>query len=191
MRKSNRDWIIERTATLLKTSGYLRTPLSEIMEATGLQKGGIYHHFESRDALALAAFRHSANAIGEGLLARLEAEKGARRKLAIMVRYPLETYWKGGCPVGNLAIEADDSHKELAAAARRAMDWLITLFEDVIREGTKARELGKVDPRAQAIRMVSAIEGGILLANLYKDASYLESIVTALEREIQAGLRPA
>jgi len=189
MRKSNRDWIIERTAALLKTSGYLRTPLSEIMEATGMPKGGIYHHFESRDELALAAFRHSANEIGEGLQKRLEGEKSAARKLAIMVRYPLETYWKGGCPVGNLAIEADDSHRELAKVARKAMDWMIALFEGVIRDGIKAGEFGKVDARAEAIRMVSAIEGGILLANLYKDPAYLEGIVTGLEREIRAGLR--
>jgi TetR/AcrR family transcriptional repressor of nem operon len=189
VRKSNRDWIIERTAPLLKTGGYLRTPLSEIMEATGLKKGGIYHHFESRDALALAAFRHSAGAIGEGLLGRLQGAKSAKRKLAIMVRYPLETYWRGGCPVGNLAIEADDSHRELANAARKAMDWLIALFQSVIEEGAKAGELAKVDARSHAIHMVSAIEGGILLANLYKDPAYLESIVTGLEREIRAGLR--
>ena len=189
MRKSRRDWIVERTAGLLKTRGYLRTPLSEIMEATGMPKGGIYHHFESRDELAMAAFMHSANAIGEGLLARLEGEKSPSRKLGIMVRYPLETYWKGGCPVGNLAIEADDVHKELARAARKGMDWLIALFEGAIKDGIKAGELAKVDARAHAIRMVSAIEGGILLANLYKDAGYLESIVTGLEREIRAGLR--
>ena len=189
MRKSKREWIVERTAALLKTSGYLRTPLSEIMEVTGMPKGGIYHHFESRDDLAMAAFMHSANAIGEGLLARLEGEKSPRRKLEIMVRYPLETYWKGGCPVGNLAIEADDAHKELARAARKGMDWLIGLFEGTIREGINAGELAKVDARAHAIRMVSAIEGGILLANLYKDAAYLESIVTGLEREIRSGLR--
>ena len=189
MRKSNRDWIVERTAVLLKTGGYLRTPLSEIMEATGMPKGGIYHHFESRDELALAAFRHSANEIGGGLEKRLEGVTSARQKLAIMVRYPLETYWKGGCPVGNLAIEADDAHKDLAKVARKAMDWMIALFEGVIRDGIKAGELAKVDARAEAIRMVSAIEGGILLANLYKDASYLESIVTGLERDIRSGLR--
>lgn len=189
MRKSNRDWIVERTATLLKTSGYLGTPLSEIMKATGMPKGGIYHHFESRDALALAAFRHSANEIGEGLEKRLAGEKSARRRLEIMVRYPLETYWKGGCPVGNLAIEADDRHREAAKVARKAMDWMIALFERAIAEGIKSRELARVDARAHAVRMVSAIEGGILLANLYKDPAYLESIVVGLEREIRSGLR--
>lgn len=158
------------------------------MQATGLQKGGLYHHFESRDALALAAFRHLAGRIGNGLLRRLEGQKSAKKKLLIMMRYPLETYWRGGCPVGNLAIEADDSHKELAGAARHAMTWLIDLFESVIAEGIKSRELAKVDARAQAIRMVAATEGGILLANLYKDARYLESIVEGFEAEIRAGL---
>ena len=65
---------------------------------------------------------------------------------------------------------------------------MIALFEGVIADGVKAGELGRVDARAEAIRMVSSIEGGILLANLYRDGSYLESIVKGLEREIRSGL---
>jgi TetR/AcrR family transcriptional repressor of nem operon len=183
-----RDWIVARAAVLLRTRGYLSTPLSEIMQATGLQKGGIYHHFDSRDALALAAFQCGARQVGEGLLARLEGKTSARRKLLIMVRYPLETYWRGGCPVGNLAIEADDSSAKFTTAARSAMNWLIQLFVDVIEQGVKAGELVKGDAKARATRMVAALEGGILLANLYKDARYLETVVESLEREVRAGL---
>ena len=133
----------------------------------------------------LAAHRTDASIRSKPLQRRRES---ARRKLEIMVRYPLETYWRGGCPVGNLAIEADDTHRELAKAARKAMAWMIALFEGVIADGVKAGELGRVDARAEAIRMVSSIEGGILLANLYRDGSYLESIVKGLEREIRSGL---
>lgn len=183
-----RDWIVERTAALLKTQGYLRTPLSEIMKATGMQKGGLYHHFDSRDALVIAAFQATARSVGQGLVAALAGEKGARRKLTIMVRYPLETYWRGGCPVGNLAIEADHAHPKLARTAREAMDWLLGLFTEVIQEGMKSGELARGDAKAKAIRMVAAMEGGILLANLYKDPAHLETVVRGMEAHIRSGL---
>ena len=40
--EATRNRIVVRTANLLNTQGYLGTPVSEIMRATGLQKGGIY-----------------------------------------------------------------------------------------------------------------------------------------------------
>jgi AcrR family transcriptional regulator len=184
--RNTRDRIAERSAPLLKTSGYLGTPLSEIMRVTGLQKGGLYHYFESRDDIALAAFSFSARSIGNGLLARLEGKSSAREKLRIMIRYPLETYWRGGCPVANLAVEADDSNRKLAAAARNAMDWLIGLFADVIRDGIMSREFTRGNARDRAVRMVAALEGGILLSNLYKDPAHLRSVMKWLEDEIRS-----
>ena len=51
-----RQRILERAAPLLNRQGYQSAPVSEIMRVTGLQKGGLYNHFESKEELALAAF---------------------------------------------------------------------------------------------------------------------------------------
>jgi AcrR family transcriptional regulator len=47
--------IVRLSADLLNRHGFLATPVSEIIETTGIQKGGLYRHFESREALAVAA----------------------------------------------------------------------------------------------------------------------------------------
>ena len=54
--EQTRQRILERAAPLLNRQGYQSAPVSEIMRVTGLQKGGLYNHFESKEELALAAF---------------------------------------------------------------------------------------------------------------------------------------
>jgi AcrR family transcriptional regulator len=44
-----RSYIIERSAPLFNRQGYAGTSLKDIMEATGLEKGGIYNHFVANE----------------------------------------------------------------------------------------------------------------------------------------------
>lgn len=39
----------------MNRQGFLTASMSAVVEATGIQKGGLYRHFESRDALAYEA----------------------------------------------------------------------------------------------------------------------------------------
>ncbi|MGM0878706.1 MAG: TetR/AcrR family transcriptional regulator, partial [Bacillota bacterium] len=43
-----KKFIIEQSSSLFNTNGYKSTSISKIMEATGLKKGGIYRHFDSK-----------------------------------------------------------------------------------------------------------------------------------------------
>src|SRR5262245_34442234 len=60
--------ILERAAPLLNRHGFANAPVSEIMRATGLQKGGLYNHFASKEELSLAAFDHMVERINEKVL---------------------------------------------------------------------------------------------------------------------------
>ena len=180
---------MQRTATLLKTAGYLRAPLSAIMKVTGVKKGGIYHHFASREELALEAFQYSTRALGARMMEAIERESTAKAKLVVLIHFPFtDQYWRGGCPIGNLAVESDDENPRLCTAARDTMEWLIGLFTRVIEEGIKRKEFARADARARAVQMVAELEGGILLSNLYKDERYLRGVVDRLESEVKAGL---
>jgi TetR/AcrR family transcriptional repressor of nem operon len=189
--EATRERIIAKTAALLNCKGYLRTPVSEIMRVTGLQKGGIYNHFESRQALTLEAFNHAFASMRDRLFAALAKEKTAKEKLRGLIRVfrdsPQGPGLKGGCPIVNLAIESDDADPELRSAARQAMGRLIGLFEKTIVEGVRGGELAKQDARQNAVHIVAALEGAMVLSNLYKDSSYLRTVADRLESDIKAG----
>src|SRR5258708_14801797 len=54
-----RQEIIRKAAPIFNQKGYSGTALSDLMRATGLEKGGIYRHFESKQELPRDAFDHA------------------------------------------------------------------------------------------------------------------------------------
>ncbi len=61
MRKGEqtRREIIRKAAPIFNQKGYNGAALSDLMRATGLEKGGIYRQFESKQELAGEAFDHA------------------------------------------------------------------------------------------------------------------------------------
>jgi TetR/AcrR family transcriptional repressor of nem operon len=57
--QETRQEIIRKAAPIFNRKGYSGAALSDLMRATGLDKGGIYRHFESKQELAVDAFAHA------------------------------------------------------------------------------------------------------------------------------------
>src|ERR1700759_3552404 len=51
--------IIEQSAPIFNKQGSAGTALSDLMDATGLRKGGLYRHFAGKEKLAAAAFDYA------------------------------------------------------------------------------------------------------------------------------------
>jgi TetR/AcrR family transcriptional regulator, transcriptional repressor for nem operon len=190
MRKgeATRRRIVTRTADLLNTQGYLGTPVSEVMRVAGLQKGGIYRHFESRAALTLEAFEYAVARMRDRLVRAIDAGNTAPEKLSalfeIVRNFSDEEAFYGGCPIVNLAIESDDADPKLRNAARKAMKGLIGLVERVIAQGVNQGDLPEGDPRKRATFVVASLEGGLMLSNLYKDRTYVEAVLSHLSQSL-------
>jgi TetR/AcrR family transcriptional repressor of nem operon len=50
-----RENLLEASFALIRERGYSRTSVNELCEAAGVSKGAFFHHFQSKDALAVAA----------------------------------------------------------------------------------------------------------------------------------------
>src|SRR5215475_4253275 len=128
MRKGEitRERIIEQTAPVFNQKGFFGSSLTDIMEATGLKKGGIYNHFGSKEELALQAFDHAAACVSDRLALELEGKHTARERLlafaAVFQDIAMNPPIPGGCPLLNSAIESDDTNPALRERVRAAMD---------------------------------------------------------------------
>jgi len=191
--KATRQRILEQAATLLNTAGYLSTSVSDIMRVTGLKKGGIYHHFESLEDLALEAFQYAVGRVQARILDVIGNNAPAKEKLlaliAIFRNLPFDDVLRGGCPIANLAIETDHTRSRLRGAAAQAMEKLLLCFQHVIEEGMTQQAFVKGDARAHAAEIIAALEGGLMLSNLYRDYTYLHGVADQLEARVKAGLR--
>ena len=195
MRKgeATRRRIVAQAAGLLNTHGYRSTPVSKIMRVTGLQKGGIYRHFDSRATLTLEAFEYAVAGKRDRFRRAIEGHSTATEALLALLRVAREISHeetsRGGCPIMNLAIESDDADPTLRSAARKAMTQLIGAFQRTIAQGMERGEFPKGDARGHARVIVAGLEGGIMLANLYKDPAPLDAVLDHLERYVRNGLR--
>jgi len=177
-----RERIVDRSARLFNKRGYWGTSLTDVLEATGLEKGGLYHHFGSKEALALEAFDHSVDLIRDRFGAALAGRRHAGGRLHALVdawvgivqHPPLP----GGCPIQNTAVEATDTHPGLRSRARQAMTELLDgTVRRVIERGIERGEIRPdADAKAVATMFVAAGEGGIMLSRLYRDSAHMRRV---------------
>jgi AcrR family transcriptional regulator len=82
------------------------------MKVTGLEKGGLYRHFASKEELAAEVFRYSAQRVLGARLEGLEEIEVSTEKLRLFIdRFvEIQSMIPGGRPVMNTAIEADDGN---------------------------------------------------------------------------------
>lgn len=185
-----RQQIIERAAPLFNRQGFAGASLSDIMAATGLQKGGIYRHFESKEELALRAFDHATAIMGERFATALREQRTAPDRLRAIIEVfrglVADAPIPGGCPVVNTAIEADDGNPALRARARAAMDRLRAMVRRTVEEGIARGELHPgTDPDVVATVLISTMEGAVVMSRLYGDRVHVDRAAEHLERWIE------
>jgi len=178
-----RNMILEKAAALLNRQGYLAFSMSGIMAETGLEKGGIYNHFKSKEDLAFQAFDYSVELALARFWRALDSEEHAADQLRAMIQaFPDKTMpLPGGCPIMNAAIEADDAHPKLLEKVRAAMDLLRHRIADVVREGIARQEIRReTSPEFVATILISTLEGALMMSKLYQDSEHLQRAVTHL-----------
>lgn len=185
-----RAHIVEQAAALFNQQGYAGASMSDLMRVTGLQKGGIYNHFRSKDELALAAFDFAVDRIQQRFRGALRGKRHAvDRLLAMLTVYedfieqpPLQ----GGCPLLNTAVDSDDAHPALRIRTQQAMDSWRSLIERIVAKGVARHELQPTaDPETVASILIATIEGGIMLSKLYDDPAHLDRALNHLATYVQ------
>ena len=183
--RATRQRIVELAAPVFNRQGYVGASIRDLIDATGLEKGGIYNHFGSKEQLALEAYDH-AMALVTGALARsqdgaTDAVDRLQRMItsfAVAARRPVI---EGGCPIMNTAIEADDGHPDLRERALESMTLWHRLVGRIVKDGKADGTLSTdIDPYALATIITGGLEGGLMLSRLYHDPTRMDHVVTHL-----------
>jgi AcrR family transcriptional regulator len=177
--------ILAKSAQLFSKQGYFGASLADIMRETGLEKGGIYNHFASKEDLALKSFDYALEAVTARFILALEGKTNAvDRLMAIVTVFRSFTYdppFEGGCIVMNTAIEADDTNPALRKKARAAMNGWFEMIERFTRKGIERGEIREdIDPQALATTLISSLEGAVMLGKLYRNPVYMHHAVDHL-----------
>lgn len=192
--EQTKEAILQQAALLFNRRGFFGSALSDVMEATGLEKGGIYNHFKSKDDLALQAFDYAVDLIREEMSKAIKSERDNVDRLRALVSvfdrqadgYPLP----GGCPVMNTAIEADDAHPALRERARLAMEEWHQLVEKLVERGKQRGEIqAGVDPLVLSTILISTAEGALMQSKLYGRRAPMDRALDYLTDYLEKNVR--
>jgi TetR/AcrR family transcriptional repressor of nem operon len=194
MRKGERtrQEIIRKAAPIFNQRGYDGAALSDLMRATGLEKGGIYRHFSSKEALAAEAFDYAWRETLDARIHDLETISNSVDRLKQLVANFVERRGviPGGCPLLNTAIDTDDGNSVLRERARKALrSWRSSLIS-MISDGIKAREIRpRVNAKKLATLIISSLEGAVMLCRLERSEEALRHVQAHLDSYFETEVR--
>jgi TetR/AcrR family transcriptional repressor of nem operon len=180
-----RQRIVELAAPVFNRQGYVGASMRDLISATGLEKGGIYNHFGSKEQLALEAYDYAMSRVTNALARSQDDATDAVDRLTRMIqafaRFARKPAIAGGCPIMNTAIEADDGNPELRARAMESMTLWHRLIGRIVKDGVALGTLAPTtDPYALAALLTSSLEGALMLSRLYHDPAYTDRVVDHL-----------
>jgi TetR/AcrR family transcriptional repressor of nem operon len=191
--EQTRQAIIRKAAPIFNQRGFEGAALSDLMRATGLEKGGIYRHFESKQQLAGEAFDYAWQL---ALDARFgEAQKildtvDRLKRVVLNFRDRRAGLVQGGCPLLNAAIDSDDGNPALRTKARRAFGSWLGRLQSIIEEGQERGEIrSAVNPTDLATLIVTTLEGSLMLERLQRTPEPLNIACRHLEEYLETNIR--
>jgi AcrR family transcriptional regulator len=183
--------IIEEAAPLYNQRGFAGFTMQDVMEATGLEKGGLYRHFSSKEELAVEAFRLMVARSAKLRMTGLEVGTNAVDRLRCVVTRFVEgpSGTPGGCALLNTAVDADDGNEVLRELVRLEIAaWrgrLVTIVEQgmaagEIRRGTRAGWVANT--------MIGTLEGALMISRVEGTGMALQDARVTLEMVLE-GIR--
>ncbi len=183
-----RQKIIATAAPIFNQRGFAGCSMQEVMEATGLEKGGLYRHFGSKEELAVEAFNFALQQAVKTRTGDLGHIEGALPKLRYLVKRFVETPspLAGGCPLMNTAVDADDGNPLLRKLAKEGIrDWQHRLMA-IVEAGLRKGEIRKgTEPRMVANSIIATLEGALMMSRLEGTRTALEDARMALDGMIE------
>ena len=149
-------------------SGFQSTDLDTILDAAGVTKGALYHHFENKEALGYAVVDEVITGITREKW--LEPLKKSVDPIAALRAIFLGTSLRadhvaGGCPLNNLAQEMSPLDEGFRRRLAKVFALWHDAIEDALRDGQKLGLVKKdVDPDETATFLIAAYEGYISLS---------------------------
>jgi len=179
-----RERLLEAAARLFHEQGYHATSVAQILAASGVHAGSLYHAFADKEALLIGVLERYRAILRPVLIDPIEARVAdpIERVFALLAAYRDWLRGSGyalGCPIGNLALELGDSVPAVRTWIERNFDgWTNEVAAWL--EPALARFPRGTDPRALAQLVLVTMEGGLMLGRARRSSAPFDQAVATL-----------
>lgn len=181
--------IIRESLRLFSLKGFLSTSIHDILKAANTSKGGLYNHFESKEALFYAVLEEARKIWREKNLANLDQIENPVEKVKKLLENYRDRYLKdtknfpGGCIFVALSVELDDQRPILSHEINKGYVGLKAMIKELLDQGKILGELrDDVDTKAVTEMIFAGMLGASVIYGVEKStASIDQSINTLIE----------
>jgi len=155
----SRQEILRTAGRLFQQRGYDATSMNDVAAALKLSKGGLYHHFQSKDEILYEIMNHAMDITQERVIDAVKQISDPERRLRALIRLHIEVVLS---PVDReITVMLHENHplpptlrKKINA---RKKDY-IHFLENLIAEVQRSRHAkGSVSPRAAAFALLGML----------------------------------
>jgi len=155
----SRQDILRTAARLFQQRGYDATSMNDVAAALKLSKGGLYHHFQSKDEMLYHIMNHALDITDERVVKVVRGIQGAEERLRTLIRLHIEVVLS--VRDREVTVMLHENHPLPPSLRKqinnRKKDY-IHFVEGLIADAQKQRgSKGSVTPRAAALALLGMI----------------------------------
>jgi len=181
-KEKTRSLVLREASQAIRKEGPHRVSLASVMKRAGLTHGGFYAHFESRDAMLVAAIEKMFHS-GRDRWVRETLDRTPAQGLTSYIDWYLSKAHRddreGGCPIAALASDLP----RLSPACQKAYAEGVRRWYAAISAQLRKPEAGEL-----AYSAVAELVGALSLSRIERDPRRSEAILTASRKSLKKRL---
>jgi TetR/AcrR family transcriptional regulator, cholesterol catabolism regulator len=159
----SRQEILRTAARLFQQRGYDATSMNDVAAALKLSKGGLYHHFQSKDEILFEIMNHAMEITQERVLDPVRSIAGPEERLRALIRLHIEVVLSPRDR--EITVMLHENHplppalrKRINTRKKEYIHFVESLIAEVQKEAHRTRAAkGVVSPRAAAFALLGMI----------------------------------
>lgn len=173
MAKKTQAKIVEKAEKLLWLQGYQGTSLNDVVSKAGVSKGAFFHYYPNKQAISKDVIdKYAAEQFLKQLDDAMASTDNVKEGLFQWVTNVFEPFqkhgFKGGCLLGNLALEMSDTNDHARETIKGHFLDLENKLNSYIRPLQDENKL-QIEPRQLARLLVASVQGVTMMAKVHKD----------------------
>ena len=191
VRHESKTKLLQAALHVIRAKGYSATRIEDVCEAAGLSKGSFFHHFDTKQALALAAADYWIEGTG-ALFASAPFHAPADPVDRLLAYIDFRKALLEGelceftCLIGTMVQETYDTHPAIREACNRSISGHAATLVPDIEEAIRQRGI-EADWTAESLALYTqaTIQGAFILAKARQGAAIAAESIDHLRRYIE------
>ena len=188
--------LVGATIDLVRSNGYAATRVEDVCAAAGVTKGSFFHHFASKEDLAIAAaetWNENAARFFAAAPYRLHRDPLDRLLGYVKFRKQIITgdMHEWTCYAGSTIQEVHETQPGIRDACAESIRAHVSMLAAMIRETLVDYPVAKLEPEVLATHMQAVIQGAFIMAKASQDRQTAIDCIEHLHRYLELLFAPA